>query len=221
MYKMETRRDNIVTLATFCIFILSCVVDESEPETAGENTYSPDSLDKDSAREKHCVIDTNAVPNDRADDFEVERASALVVNCFSELARAIEFATNGRVQLPLDATIDDVDDALRDDEGSHDSDPNGTEATYVIAVEYIHANYGGSTLTYTNSVTCSGYSHSAAYMPSGWNDVISSARAYSSCNHAYHYEHTYYGGAVVDCRTGCSYVGDAMNDRTSSIRWTQ
>jgi hypothetical protein len=92
--------------------------------------------------------------------------------------------------------------------------------TYVIGVDYKNANYGGASLTWTGISTCSGYPYYlASSMPSGWNDVISSYHDYSNCNHNPHWENNKYGGAVVNCGPNCSYVGAAMNDRTSSEKW--
>jgi hypothetical protein len=70
----------------------------------------------------------------------------------------------------------------------------------LIGIEYEDKNYGGSSLTVTGSVTCNGYYHYLASMPSGWDNVISSARAYSGCTNSYHYQYTNSGGSVMSCR---------------------
>jgi hypothetical protein len=135
--------------------------------------------------------------------------------CFHEFSEAIEFATQGRVRVPQAVTLDELDDDLL----------NGPElgplATNVIAIEYQHKGFQGASYTITNSKGCATHKHSLKSMKQGWNDIISSAKAFAGCNHSRHYEHVGYKGAVKDCKRKCSYIGDAMNDRTSSIRWTR
>jgi hypothetical protein len=100
------------------------------------------------------------------------------------------------------------------------------QASTVIGVSYEHANYGGATLTHyvgTTGFVCTGTTSdvdaSSSSMPSGWNDVVSSFRVYSGCWGKY-YENSGFGGASVGYQGDTSYVGSAMNDRTSSIRWS-
>jgi hypothetical protein len=96
--------------------------------------------------------------------------------------------------------------------------PNGS---YVLSIDYVNANYGGSSYVWTAPGEClsSGGVYSVTSMPSGWNDVISSYNDYSNCFHNPHYENAGWKGASVDCGPACSYVGGAMNDRTSSEKW--
>ena len=92
----------------------------------------------------------------------------------------------------------------------------------VISVDYIDANYRGDSLTWTvsGSVTCNIFpSYQASSMPSGWNDIVSSYIDYANCNRNPHYENIRFTGAVADCGPNCSYIGNAMNDRTSSEKW--
>jgi len=160
---------------------------------------------------KHCVAEST-VYSERDNRLISEPEDNEFV-CFSTFSQAIEFATDGRVILPEDATPETV----TDEEINGSIGDIGT--TYVIGIEYEHSNYNGYTYTFTNSVTCNGYTHSFSRITGWWNDRISSARAYSDCNHSIHYEHSNFGGATRDCGTACSYIGDAMNDRTSSLKW--
>jgi hypothetical protein len=92
----------------------------------------------------------------------------------------------------------------------------------VYAVDYMNANYGGASLSWVVSgiFHCTSYPQlTASSMPSGWNDVISSYRDFVSCSSNPHYENNNYKGTVVNCGPNCSYVGAAMNDRTSSEKW--
>lgn len=91
--------------------------------------------------------------------------------------------------------------------------------TGVIGINYSSPNYQGSSLVWVvnNTVGCNtGYSYVSPTMPSGWNDVVSSARTYGGCNNNPHYEHTYYSGAVLNCT--CATMG-VMDNATSSEKW--
>jgi hypothetical protein len=94
--------------------------------------------------------------------------------------------------------------------------------TTVISIDYRDSNFSGSTLTWVVDSSyggcTTGYSYAAPSMPSGWNDVVSSARTYAGCSYNRHYEHTNYGGSKIDCY--CATMG-AMNDKTSSEKWNR
>lgn len=55
-------------------------------------------------------------------------------------------------------------------------------------------------------------------MPSGWNDRVSSFKSYGLCATRI-WENTNFGGASYGFTVNSTYVGDAMNDRASSIQW--
>ena len=66
---------------------------------------------------------------------------------------------------------------------------------------------------------CYGYSHGYTNLGSiGWDNRISSFRSYSNCRTAI-FANTNYGGSSYGYYTNSSYVGSAMNDQASSIRW--
>ncbi|WNG20914.1 hypothetical protein [Cystobacter fuscus] len=172
---------------------------------------NPDIGDTAPVQGQHCVVEAAAVKPEEEPPSDLPPAK---LDCFVSFAEAITFATNGVVQLPPDATPDEFTP-------EPPSAPDVTPTQYVIAVEYQHRGYGGRSLTITSRTTCAQGNIVMPSMPSGWNDIISSARAYAECKNSYHYQHVNYGGAVVNCGTACSYIGDPMNDRTSSIRWTR
>jgi hypothetical protein len=132
--------------------------------------------------------------------------------CFATFAEAIASATGGAVRLPATVTPDKVTQDMLSDPGI---------MTVVIGIDFQHSNYQGATLTWEASSGCSpGMYYYANTMPSGWDNILSSTKAYTGCNKNYSYENTYQGGAVRICYPNCSYIGDAMNDRTSSKKWT-
>jgi hypothetical protein len=90
--------------------------------------------------------------------------------------------------------------------------------SYVLSIDYVNANYGGSSFIWYGGATCASTSYAQPTMPSGWNDVVSSFRTYSGCL-VDHFENTYYGGSSTGYWSSHSYIGDAMNDRTSSEKW--
>ncbi|AKT38338.1 hypothetical protein [Chondromyces crocatus] len=184
-------------------FVGGCIV--ADAESADDDRRSVADLEF-----KHCAIETSSRTADQADVRPASRAP----ECFRTFSQALQFATSGRVQLPLEAVLEDLDEAV----GSLDAP--GLDGTYVIGIEYDDANFRGSTKTYFGDTTCDGTERFVSWVGEEWNDRISSARAYSECNHSYHYEHINFGGAIMDCGSSCNYIGDALNDETSSIRWT-
>ncbi|RCH66947.1 hypothetical protein DT019_20395 [Streptomyces sp. SDr-06] len=95
-------------------------------------------------------------------------------------------------------------------------------AATVIGIEFVDANYQGATYTVTGG-TCTATTSDVDYyinsMPSGWNDVISSFRSYANC-YTKLYENSNRWGSTYGFVGDSSYVGDAMNDRASSIEWS-
>jgi hypothetical protein len=199
-------------VALICFAALSgCMIDDAELPLDEGQTLEPEPLAGPEPEARHCVVQAQAVPDGRGPESVPPPADA--PRCFSRFSQAIELATAGRVKLPEDAIAVALDDAVLSTTSS--------AASYVIGIEYEHADYRGSTFIFTSSYSCAEYSHYLSAMPSGWNDRISSARAFSGCYHSYHYEHIHAGGAVRDCGAACPYIGDALNDRTSSIWWTR
>lgn len=198
------------------VALTGCMAEEAPLEEAGADVgvdVSSSELTQQARKRPHCVVEAVALHPGEAPPEEPSAASP---RCFDTFSDALFAATDGRVRLPPSVTAETLDDAML-----RGGDEHADLATYVIGIEYQHAWFQGATLTITSSVSCYGYNHWFPYssFPAGWNDIISSARAFSGCNHSYHYEHDF-SGAVVDCGTACGYIGDAMNDRTSSLFWT-
>ena len=105
---------------------------------------------------------------------------------------------------------------------------SSAQAVTHIGTLYEHENYSGSTSTVfatPNGFECSisttfgEIEQDNLDNGSGWNDVISSFNGYSGCR-AMLFENAGYVGASYGYSPGTSYVGDAMNDQTSSISWS-
>ena len=135
--------------------------------------------------------------------------------CYDTFAQAINAATNGRVHLDKSIRPEDVTDMMLNDIESI----NTPLAQIVIGIDWDYINYGGS--SYTWVVSTSGCSDTIQYsvstMPSGWNDRVSSSKAYSNCSF-YHYSDSNFGGTSVACNPNCSTMG-ILDNATSSERW--
>lgn len=136
--------------------------------------------------------------------------------CYPSFADAISAATDGAVkvsrQSDLRAQIESADQQIR-------SLP-ATASAFVLAIDYEHANFVPSSLTWTGSAPYSSVlSFFKTRMPQGWDNRVSSTRGFADCNLNILFEEENFGGASVTCTPTCSYVGDAMNDRTSSRQW--
>lgn len=127
-------------------------------------------------------------------------------------------ATDGKVQLERSARPADFT------ESTLDRADLAAAATLPFGINYQNSNYGGASYTWygNSSQPCSAnLNYGINTMPSGWDDVVSSARSPSEmrCVNNYHYQYTYYGGTRLNCYSACIGLG-TMNDRTSSERWT-
>ena len=94
------------------------------------------------------------------------------------------------------------------------------DTSTVIGIDYVNSNFQGNTLTWTepNGGCKAGTSFQASSMPSGWNDVVSSARSFGNCNTYTHFENAGFTGSELNCGGQCATMG-AMNDKTSSEKW--
>lgn len=166
------------------------------------------------ATARHCVIEAHAVTIG-ADPADEPAPRDRQVTCFPRFADAIFFATGE--QLAADATPDSYEPSTT--LASRPQDPAAD--TNVIHIEFQYDDFGGSSLAYTSSYTCATKYFYDDVISASWQDRISSAKAYAGCNHSYHYENNYQGGAVKDCGKSCTYIGAALQNRTSSLRHTK
>lgn len=136
--------------------------------------------------------------------------------CYNTFSESVKAATKGRVHLDPSVSPKDVtDEMLNKVDGK-----SLAAAQIVIGVDYDNSNYGGA--TYTWVVPTSGCTDSIFYsvptMPNGWENRVSSAKAYSNCNYFYHYRDTNFGTPSVACNTDCSGMG-SLDNATSSEKW--
>ena len=132
--------------------------------------------------------------------------------CFPTFSDAVYKATGGALLLPEDFEPANLTEEMLLEAGGD---------SFVLSVEFWNRNYNenpNESKIYDAPYRCSdSISWQTSYV-GRHNDKFSSARNYSRCNVVRHFEHSDFGGAKVDC-SPCGYMGDAMNNRTSSIKW--
>ncbi len=214
---------SLFSLASF-VSLAACLGDDAADPQSPEGADIADIADvADEAAEvaaapvagiapRHCVSEAVAVAAGKPlpADFK-----APAPTCFDSLSDSVAFATKGKVRLSADPVL-----AARQYGELETLAFDGR-----IATEYVAPNFDafwGSWII-TSSADCgpNGQNQVVGSMPSGWNDVISSARIMNSsaCNFAHHYEHSYFGGLDRICGRSCASMG-LMSDHTSSILWT-
>jgi hypothetical protein len=171
---------------------------------------------------RHCNVPVTADRKGEPESKEASTPDAAAVECFDTFAESIYSATKGALKLPADATPASLA-KLSDGE-------RALAGTFLISVEYIAPRWDGfwGSRNFTSTVNCDmGYRLSFADLASiGWGDRISSVYTSPGCAHGYHYDYANFGGAVLDCTPAvnghdpCYYNLGALDDRSSSIRWT-
>lgn len=165
----------------------------------------------ENAKQLHCYSLLSPVDVKSGDLSQI-----LETACFNSFSESIEAATKGRVHLDSSISPDDVTDDMLKSVGAKSS----LTDQIVIGIDWDYANYGSS--SYTWVVTVSGCTDATSYnvptMPSGWDNRVSSAKAYSNCNYFYHYQNTNFGAPSVACNTDCPGMG-SLDNATSSEKW--
>ncbi len=198
---------------TDCVANVSPITDEASDSTINSvkctvrlEELAIDPQDKTS---QHCVGQVSPLQLDE------KESKVRSVNCFATFSDAIKYATNGTAQVEKYITPEGLTQEMLGTQGIN--------ATTVIGVWWEHPQYstaqGGRTWTWTTdaAAVCSGFSYGNSTMPSGWNDIVSSAHAYSNCTDFENYQNSSYGGLRIDCTQACPAMG-SMNDQTSSWR---
>jgi hypothetical protein len=150
--------------------------------------------------------------------------------CFASFRYALSFATGGRItdapELPSEAMHDvalgDRIDALsRTDPMSDVVRPViSTHAENVWGMFFEDAGWGGQAWIFLKNGECTSpiddVDKAVANVPTDMNDETSSFRCFANCWCKIFETHTF-GGASLGFWGQATYVGGAMNDRTSSI----
>jgi hypothetical protein len=146
--------------------------------------------------------------------------------CFESFRQAISLATNGRVtDAPesLSRTLADhqFTERMAAEAARGPLIPNsGAPAAsgIVVMIGYDQTFFGGSSYIFTINSTCAGgLAHGTPNIGPDANDRITSVRSFANCSSIL-YEDDQFRGAH-DSFGIATYVGDAMNNRTTSIQW--
>jgi hypothetical protein len=157
---------------------------------------------------EHCAV--GAEPIESTAGLTRAALPEPTVDCFDSFAESIEFITGGELSAESPAELE-----------STLAEPGTgavTMASVLLGIEYKGSLYTGSSLAlYGSSGSgCGGGStYGFSSMPSGWSNVISSARVYANCRST-HYDYTSYRGSTITCYGACQYMG-TMSNKTSSI----
>jgi hypothetical protein len=171
--------------------------------------------------ERHCVA------------FLTGGASTSVpeLQCFDTFGEALGRASGGRLTTGPknagDAMGDPQFHAAVDAANAAAERARGIGAAVVntvISIQYTGSGYTGSDLIWSGqSGNCSTSTNNVDYeissMPAGWDNLLSSVKLYANCWEE-EYEHTSYNGASLTYHGNRSSLGAAMDNRTSSVRWS-
>jgi hypothetical protein len=131
--------------------------------------------------------------------------------CFTTFARAIATATDGRVRLAAWAKPGSV----TPNELNAGAEAPDTE--FVLSIDYQNSNFGGGTLTWTQTSRCGSFR--ASSMPSGWNDTISSVIASSGCANTLFKNDNFGSTSFGIAKNGTAASLGSFNDEASSETW--
>jgi hypothetical protein len=136
------------------------------------------------------------------------------VYCFVTFGEAIMFATNGKVHLSSALAAREVAPSELEGATAATASP---DTSYVLSIDYKDANFGGSSFTWYGASPCGSYT--AASMPAGWNDSISSVATYSGCAVTLYYNGNF-GAPTYPIHVNASVASlGTFNDKTSSEKW--
>lgn len=185
----------------------------------------------DEAPESHCVVWT--IPSGNASEIAKERVTELVPAeefCFSteeEVDDFIESSSDEFQQFLETQAVGQVDQGATTERSTGDVSLAATN--YWVRL-YADSGYGGSSKTWSFGQPCGTYGYSdgvaVSWVGSDMNDRASSARSSSgsNCRNWRFYPDADWYGTRYGCQyrdanlySDCWYVGNGINDRTSSF----
>jgi hypothetical protein len=165
---------------------------------------------------------TTTTEGQAADSHCVTNVATQSSECFSSFPAAIAAATGGQVQdAPSDAHAAALDEGFTAKLNAPAVAHRQALASVVLGIEYEHSGYRGSSYIFYAPYGCDSSADAdwqRSPMPGGWDNRVSSYRVYSNCV-VDHWQNPGFTGRHTGLTGARSYIGDYMNDRTSSIRW--
>ncbi|WP_131966008.1 hypothetical protein [Actinomadura sp. KC06] len=151
------------------------------------------------------------------------------MTCHSTFRQAMADATGGRITDAPDspaAAVSDrrFNDRLNSTSGGKKSSRGAVQAGHiVVSIEYMH-NVDGPSRVFTGDHLCSGPISDVDFSfgdlrTVGFDNTISWFATYGNCYVA-HFEEPYFGGVKTGFLSGPTYIGDLMNDRSTSLQWS-
>jgi hypothetical protein len=133
-------------------------------------------------------------------------------DCYPSFAAAMAAATDNTVALAFDTSPESV--------GESDL---AAAATRIIGIDYDGSFYRGSSFIWyaRNNFGCFGGRSYVANMPGFFNNRLSSTRGFNGCTRNTSYSGFFQTGFWVRCFPNCLYIGDFLNNQTSSKRWAR
>lgn len=144
------------------------------------------------------------------------------VTCFPTFSQAISFATLGAVSLPISLQGRDAANEVGAGAGFAGAlAAASASGQSVLAIHFDDLGFGGGTFTVTGPA--GGCAAGASFlMPDltgyGWSDRISATKNYG-CAVSRHVQDVNFAGGDFYCQYDCIYVGDDMNDQTTSVHY--
>jgi hypothetical protein len=168
-----------------------------------------------SAVKPHCVV-------------QATRGTGGTPACYGTFTEAIAAATGGRINdAPATASAASRDNDLQRRLGrttrtnKNAAGQRVVPGNVLLGVEFEDINFSGRSLTVWATSGCTLTTTDEEWRLDGlgdFNDEITSFIPYSGC-WADHWEHTYVG-MHTGYLPATAYLGDAMSDQTSSIKWS-
>ncbi len=170
------------------------------------------------ARHRYCVAKAPAATRAPAAASAAGAASARrpPATCYATFAASIMAATHGLVRLPASTTPRSITAGQINADAAAASGAT-PDTTYVLSIDYQNANFGGNTLTWTQSSKCGSFQ--ASSMPSGWNDTVSSVSASSGCATTLFWNVNFESPTYPIAKNGSKASLGVFNDETSSQTW--
>lgn len=132
---------------------------------------------------------------------------------------AVEIEALGSAQEPAEPvcfdTQGEVDAYLQALTAPERARSAAARASTVLGTVYKDAGYGGGSLSFYGTGSCSGATFGFASLDAAWQNTISSAKAFAGCFVSL-YSGASYGGAQLLCTPNCASLG-SLNDRVLSL----
>lgn len=221
--RAECSRRMAANRATWLSGVLLAVITGCGVEPTGTSSDKEPASGSSARSSRHCVV-----------------APSGETTCFGTFTEAIAVATAGEItDAPADPKlVDQPGFAARINAIGERVKQSGPAASgvvpfsqVVIGIAYKDAHAEGDTWVFIQPFGCDSNKstvdfsvenlNTSPYTCCDFNDNISSFLAFNNCLMVL-YEDWFFGGAATNGGTpidGMGYVGDAMNDRASSIRW--